>query len=209
LLQSKTDLQTQKQFLEIIHRQSHRMGALVEQLLALSEIEARKPGETEIALVDVGHVAGDVAEMVRGRAEKRDVKIALNAAPETLAMADVEGFERVLINLVDNAIKYGKAGGTVTLEVRAMADRVLVIVEDDGDGIDAVHLPRLFERFYRVDPGRSREQGGAGLGLSIVKHLVDGMGGVIRVESERGRGTKFIVELLKSKPATRGSDAGV
>jgi two-component system phosphate regulon sensor histidine kinase PhoR len=195
LLQAKPDAATQKQFLEIIHRQSNRMGALVEQLLALSEIEARAPGETELALVDVGRVAGEAIESVRGRADKRDVKLTLTSNGETFAMADAEGLERVLINLVDNAVKYGKPGGEVKIDAKTSGERVRIIVKDEGDGIDEVHLPRLFERFYRVDPGRSREQGGSGLGLSIVKHLVEAMGGTIKVESAKGEGTTFTVDL--------------
>ena len=103
--------------------------------------------------------------------------------------------EQVIENLVDNAIKYGKdGGGTVRVVGRRRGDRVCLEIVDDGPGIAAEHLPRLFERFYRVDAGRSRERGGTGLGLAIVKHLVEAMGGTVEVESAEGRGTTFRIE---------------
>ena len=99
-------------------------------------------------------------------------------------------------NLVDNALKYGRPGGEVRVRGARSGSRVVLTRERiDGPGIAAEHLPRLFERFYRVDPGRSREQGGTGLGLAIVKHLVESMGGVVEVESQLGHGTTFRVEL--------------
>jgi two-component system phosphate regulon sensor histidine kinase PhoR len=100
-----------------------------------------------------------------------------------------------MLNLVDNAIKYGKRGGSVRVTGARRGARVALTFEDDGPGIGREHLPRLFERFYRVDTGRSRERGGTGLGLAIVKHLVEAMGGTVRVESEPGRGTTFKVDL--------------
>jgi two-component system phosphate regulon sensor histidine kinase PhoR len=116
-------------------------------------------------------------------------------AADVIARGDPVAVEQVIENLVDNAIKYGKdGGGQVRVVGRRRANRVLLEVTDDGPGIDAEHLPRLFERFYRVDAGRSRERGGTGLGLAIVKHLVESMGGAVEVDSEVGRGTTFRVE---------------
>jgi two-component system phosphate regulon sensor histidine kinase PhoR len=201
LLQSQPSAETQRSFLEIIFRQSQRMGVLVQQLLSLSEIEARRPEDVELALVDVGHVAADVASAVRGRAGGTAANIEVVVPPDTLAYADGEGLERVLVNLVDNAVKYGKTDGKVTVSATRDGTRIQVIVSDEGAGIEPVHLPRLFERFYRVDEGRTREKGGAGLGLAIVKHLVDVMGGEITVESELGKGTKFIVSLRAATPS--------
>lgn len=195
LLQSQPGADTQKQFLEIIFRQSQRMGVLVQQLLSLSEIESRRPEDTELAVVDVGHVAADVASAVRGRAGGVSATIEVAIPPGTTALADAEGLERVLVNLVDNAVKYGKPDGKVTVSAKRAGERIEISVSDEGAGIEPVHLPRLFERFYRVDEGRSREKGGAGLGLAIVKHLVDAMGGEITVSSEQGRGTTFVVSL--------------
>jgi two-component system phosphate regulon sensor histidine kinase PhoR len=101
----------------------------------------------------------------------------------------------VVENLVDNALKYGKAGGAVRIEGERCADRVRLAVIDDGPGVEAPHLPRLFERFYRVEPGRSRERGGTGLGLAIVKHLVESMSGSVTVASAPGEGCRFTIDL--------------
>jgi two-component system phosphate regulon sensor histidine kinase PhoR len=198
LLRKKTDEATQKQFLEIIHRQSQRIAALVEQLLALSELEARGRDEVVQEPVGVVSVARHVAEAVRGRAESRKVKVEIAVPDDVVALADPEGVERALLNLVDNAIKYGKEEGTVRIEAAVDGSKVVIVVADDGPGIDKTHLPRLFERFYRVDPGRSRIHGGAGLGLSIVKHLVESMDGSIGVESDTGKGTRFVVKLPRA-----------
>ena len=112
---------------------------------------------------------------------------------------DRRALEHVLTNLIDNAVKYCGPGTHVWINVALAADSVTVSVADDGPGIDARHLPRIFERFYRVDAGRSREVGGTGLGLSIVKHLVEAMGGVVSVQSELNRGTTFSFTLKRGE----------
>ncbi|MBX3190608.1 MAG: HAMP domain-containing protein [Labilithrix sp.] len=195
LLRGKTDAETEKQFLEIVHRQAQRIGALVEQLLALSELEARDRHEIARERVSLVSTAQHVAETVRGRAEQRRVRVAIDVPDDVVALADPEGVERALINLVDNAIKYGSEGGEVKILAAREGAKVKVSVVDDGPGIAPAHVPRLFERFYRVDPGRSRAHGGAGLGLSIVKHLVEAMDGSIEVSSEVGKGTRFEITL--------------
>jgi two-component system phosphate regulon sensor histidine kinase PhoR len=103
--------------------------------------------------------------------------------------------EQLLINLTENAIKYNKPGGSVTVQVFANQDEANVTISDTGIGIAEEHLPRLFERFYRVDKGRSRQMGGTGLGLAIVKHIVKSMGGEIEVQSKLGEGTEFLITL--------------
>ena len=195
LLRGKTDEKTSKQFLEIVHRQAVRIGTLVEQLLALSELEVREQGDVAKERVPVEAVARHVAEAVRGRADARGTKIDIAIQPGAVALADPEGTERAILNLVENAIKYGKDGGVVAIGASRKNGKIEISVSDDGPGIDPTHVPRLFERFYRVDPGRSRAHGGAGLGLSIVKHLVDGMNGSVAVTSELGRGTRFLISL--------------
>lgn len=195
LLRGKTDGETSKQFLEIVHRQAQRIGGLVEQLLALSELEARSKDEIAREPVKVVSVAQHVAETVHGRAESRHVKVAIDASPDVVVIADAEGLERAVINLVDNAIKYGKESGTVTIRTARKDGAVEIAVTDDGPGIEQAHLARLFERFYRIDPGRSRSHGGAGLGLSIVKHLVEAMDGSITVSSRVSEGTTFVITL--------------
>ena len=195
LLRGKTTDENSRQFLEIVHRQALRIGGLVEQLLALSELESRGKGDIAREDVSIVSVAKHVAETVRGRAEARNVRVSIEVPPEAIAVADPEGVERAVINLVDNAIKYGREGGEVKIIGARDGETVKVTVSDDGTGIDAAHLPRLFERFYRADPGRSRQHGGAGLGLSIVKHLVESMDGTVVVTSELGKGTRFVVTL--------------
>jgi len=195
LLRGTPDDATRTQFLEIVHRQAQRIGSLVEQLLTLSEIESRERDAIPPEPVAILPCARHVAEAVRGRADARKVTVTIDAADDAVALGDADGLERALINLVDNAIKYGKDSGTVTIRGEKKGDRVLVTVADDGPGIAAEHLPRLFERFYRVDPGRARQHGGAGLGLSIVKHLVEAMDGSIEVTSDVGRGTRFVLSL--------------
>ena len=195
LLRGKTDVETSNQFVEIIHRQAQRLGGLVEQLLALSELEARGREEIAREKVNLVAVAQHVAETVRGRAEKRNVRVTIDMPKNAIALADPDGVERAIINLVDNAIKYGNEGGEVKITGVRDGSTVKVTVSDDGPGIEAAHLPRLFERFYRIDPGRSRQHGGAGLGLSIVRHLVESMDGSIDVSSDLGKGARFEVTL--------------
>jgi two-component system phosphate regulon sensor histidine kinase PhoR len=211
LLRGKTDQDTSKQFLEIVHRQAQRLGGLVEQLLALSELEARGREDIAREKVKLVSVAQHVAETVRGRAETRKVRVAIDVPKDVIALADPEGVERAVINLVDNAIKYGSEGGEVKVTGVRDGATVKLIVSDDGPGIDPAHLPRLFERFYRVDPGRSRQQGGAGLGLSIVKHLVEAMDGSIEVTSELGKGARFVITLPAppTAPASASAAAAV
>ena len=195
LLRGKTDAETSRQFLEIVFRQAQRLGGLVEQLLALSELEARGREEIAREKVELRSVAQHVAETVRGRAEMRNVRVTIDVPADAVALADPDGVERAIINLVDNAIKYGNEGGEVKIIGARNGATVKVTVSDDGPGIEREHLPRLFERFYRIDPGRSRQHGGAGLGLSIVRHLVESMDGSIEVSSDLGKGARFEVTL--------------
>ena len=194
LLRGTADPPTQREFLEIIHRHSTRIGRLVADLLRISNLEARPPDEAAREPVHLAGVAEHVTKTVRDRAKAAGITLQVDVAPDLRALADPDGLEQVIENLVDNAIKYG--AGEVTIRGRVGAGgRVTLTVEDKGNGIAAHHLPRLFERFYRVDESRSRERGGVGLGLAIVKHLVESMGGTVSVDSEVGRGTQFTVEL--------------
>jgi two-component system phosphate regulon sensor histidine kinase PhoR len=196
MLRGPLDEATRKQFLEIVHRHARRLGALVEGLLTLSELEARPPEQAARERVDISAIADHVRDTLRERAAARDTRVDVRVDADALVRGDPVGIEQVIENLVDNAIKYGKdSGGGVRVEARRDGERVKLEVADDGPGIASVHLPRLFERFYRVDAGRSSERGGTGLGLAIVKHLVESMGGSVDVKSEVGRGTAFHVEL--------------
>jgi signal transduction histidine kinase len=190
-----------RRFAELMHKHAVRLSALIDGLLRLAELEGGSDEPISKTDVPVLEVAREVEETLRGRAAEAEVAVVIDVDAAAVAWADPGRLEQILVNLVDNAIKYGKRGGTVTIVARQNNDGTVLHVRDDGEGIAAEHLPRLFERFYRVDAGRSRERGGAGLGLAIVKHLAESMGGSVRVESVLGGGTTFTVEL----PAPRTS----
>jgi signal transduction histidine kinase len=200
LLDSGADAEKSRRFVEIIHRHARRLGVLIERLLLLSELEARPPDETRREPVRLDAIAAHVVETLRERAAAAGITVRVTIDPAAVAEGDPGGIEQVVENLVDNALKYGKAGGEVRIEGAREGDRVRFVVIDDGPGVSAEHLPRLFERFYRVDPGRSRERGGTGLGLAIVKHLVESMSGTITVESAPGEGCRFTVDLRAAPP---------
>ncbi len=191
------DPESAKRFLGIIERNAARLQRLIEDLLDLSRIESR-----ELRLrperFSFDPFAAHLLGMFRERADKRKIALRLESTRGLEVDGDRRALEQVLTNLVDNAVKYCPEGSTVVLRAEP-ADGALpgvrLRVEDDGGGIAEKHFPRLFERFYRVDAGRSREMGGTGLGLSIVKHLVEAMGGTIRVASAVGKGTTFEVRL--------------
>jgi two-component system phosphate regulon sensor histidine kinase PhoR len=195
LLRSKVDDATQHQFLEIIHRQAMRIGSLVAGLLRLSELEARPPEQTVREPVDVAAVANNVVETMRDRALSAKCALRVDLDGASRVLADPAGLEQVLENLVDNALKYGASGGEVSILGKKKGERVELAVADKGAGIEPQHLSRVFERFYRVDAGRSRDQGGSGLGLAIVKHLVESMGGTVEVTSQPRAGARFTVDL--------------
>lgn len=196
LLRTPVDEPTRQEFLEIIQRNARRIGALVDGLVTLSELEGRPPGQAVRDRVDVTAIAEHVRATLRDRAARPSVRVDLEATSDAVVRGDPAGLEKILENLVDNAIKYGRdGGGTVRVTARRQGERVVLTVADDGPGIDARHLPRLFERFYRVDTGRPRDAGGSGLGLTIVKHLVESMDGRVDVQSAVGTGTTFRVEL--------------
>lgn len=190
--------ETHTQFLEIIHRQSCRIAELVSRLLRLSELESGAYTPVRLARVHVGTVAENVFGALRRKAEEKSIILA-HHIENTWVHADAMLLEQVLLNLVENGIKYGKT--RVLLTATPQKDGAEIQVSDDGPGIASEHLPRLFERFYRTDAGRSRDLGGVGLGLAIAKHLVTAMQGSLRVESTVLSGTTFILNL---SDATKG-----
>ena len=182
---------------EVIHRQAERLSALVEDLLELSRLESGELALEREAVNLLGAVRRAL-EPVRQRASSKDIRFEVLIPPALVAQGDERAVEQVLLNLLDNAVKYTPPGGVVRVEGGVEEDRVAVSVKDTGAGIDEKHLPRLFERFYRVDKGRSREMGGTGLGLSIVKHLAVAMRGDVRVSSRPGEGSTFTVVLPRA-----------
>ncbi len=183
------------QFAEIVERNADRLHRLVEDLLDLSRIESRE-FRLNTEAVELDEAARHALSTFREGAEARKVRLS-TAIPEGAppVRADRRALEQVLSNLVDNAVKYCTVGASVTIGAERADGTMRVYVEDTGPGIEAKHLARLFERFYRVDPGRSRDVGGTGLGLSIVKHLVEAMQGRVGVESVAGKGSRFSFTL--------------
>ncbi|MCW3477735.1 ATP-binding protein, partial [Limobrevibacterium gyesilva] len=197
------DPPAQRRFLGIMAEQAERMNRLIDNLLSLSRVELteHQPPSEQVALSDV---ARSVAAGFEPRLTERKVSLELDIEPGLPTVsADADQLAQVLNNLVENAVKYGRAGGTVRLSAATpkpggrwpARPGVVVAVTDEGPGIARAHVPRLTERFYRVDKGRSRSAGGTGLGLAIVKHIVNRHRGLLAIESEEGRGSTFSVWL--------------
>jgi len=196
------DPETEKRFLGIIERQAKRLARLVDDLLSLSNLER---GLTPLKLEEVAprSILEDAAELMRERAERGGIHLEIDRTDEVPSIrADRDKMHQVFLNLIDNAIKYTPRGGRVTLHARLLAHpnanggaATEMIVADTGEGIPAVDIPRLTERFYRVDRARSRELGGTGLGLAIVKHIVQLHQGNLNIESRVGEGTTVTVSL--------------
>ena len=183
-----------QRYIEVIDRHADRLTHLVTDLLELSRIESRKV-ELDVTGVDVAELSERIVEDLHEVTSEKDLIVSVERRGQPVARADAGALEQVLVNLVDNAIKYTEPGGEIVVRVEEDGDRVAVSVIDDGIGIPVEDQERIFERFYRVDKARSRELGGTGLGLAIVKHLVQSQRGTIVVESEPGRGSTFRVTL--------------
>jgi two-component system phosphate regulon sensor histidine kinase PhoR len=192
------DPEASVRFVDMIERNARRLHELVEDVLDLSRIES-KEFKPRADAVDVGPIAAQVIGAFRERIEKKRLTVKAAVPAGTPATADHRAVEQVLTNLVENACKYCPDDSSITVRVTDEGTKVRVAVEDSGPGIEAKHLPRLFERFYRVDAGRTRDMGGTGLGLSIVKHLVESMGGMIGVQSTVGRGSTFWFTLPRDQ----------
>ncbi len=181
---------TRRRFLRKIRKQSARLGALVSDLLTLSRIESS--GGAPHNVVDLRSQVDEVLGLLRPTGEARGLRLLADCPDRTVHVrGEEEALRQALSNLVDNALKYSADGGRIVVRLQADDGRAVVEVEDEGPGIAAEHLDRIFERFYRVDRARSRELGGTGLGLSIVKNVAQRHGGGVEVESERGRGSVF------------------
>ena len=182
------------EFVGVIDRHALRLRHLVDDLLDLSKLEA-KGYRLALADLDLGVVVAHTAALLEEPARRRRMTVTIEPMADLKIHADRRAVEQVVMNLLENAIKYAGEGAHVALRATMREGHVELAVADDGVGIPAAHLGRLFERFYRVDAGRSRELGGTGLGLSIVKHLVELMGGSIHVESEPARGACFTIRF--------------
>jgi two-component system phosphate regulon sensor histidine kinase PhoR len=182
-------------FLRIIRHNAERLARITADLLTLSRIELKRQ-KFEFDLHSVNALLRDAVELVRPIAEKNHIRIAEELAPpDADVWCDSEAVSQIMSNLMDNAMKYTPAGGSITVGAQASGRHYEFYVRDTGSGIPADELPRLFERFYRVDKARSRELGGTGLGLAIVKHLVAAHNGAARVESQVHQGSTFFFTL--------------
>jgi two-component system, OmpR family, phosphate regulon sensor histidine kinase PhoR len=181
-------------FIEAMLRNAERLSSIIADLMDLSKIEA---GQLKLDLEshDVESVLRRAMEMMSKAAQERKHELALRVEPSLSARFDPKALEQVIANLLENAVKYTKEGGHIQIKAYSVDEGVRIEVEDDGPGIEMRHRERIFERFYRVDPGRSREMGGTGLGLSIVKHIVDVMGGRVGMEPADTHGSIFWIFL--------------
>ncbi|MBU4393653.1 MAG: ATP-binding protein, partial [Proteobacteria bacterium] len=185
-----------RRFVEIIGKQASRLHAIVEDLLALSRVEQEARRE-EIVLQElpVAEILQSAIQSCSSRVEEEDMTISLVCAEEITARINPALLEQAVVNLLDNAVKYSGKGSEIRVEAEKNANEVLIRISDNGVGIAPQDIPRIFERFYRVDKARSAKLGGTGLGLSIVKHIVAAHHGHITVESSPGKGSIFTINL--------------
>ncbi len=176
-----------------------RLGAIVEDLETISQLETNAL-MLDIRKFDFIRMAKEVLDSLEMQADLRDIKLVFkdNTLKTLAVMGDKERIRQVVTNLLTNSIKYGKAGGTTSVGIYDMHDNILIELTDNGIGIAEEHLPRLFERFYRVDKSRARDQGGTGLGLAIVKHIIEAHHQTINVRSTVGVGSTFGFTLKKA-----------
>lgn len=192
------DEENNRRFLGVIRRNAERMHRLIDDVLELSSIES---GIIEINAkqISLASLVGEVFTNLSNKAGERGIKLINEVPAEAKVFADAVRLEQMLTNLIDNAVKFNREQGNVTVSFAKNGTKDLISVEDTGEGISGEHLQRIFERFYRTDRARSREIGGTGLGLAIVKHLARLHGGEISVSSNVGKGTVFTVELPQNQ----------
>ena len=189
-----------RKYLERAEKSIDRLINIVSDLDTISKLE-NDMNRLKMETFDIVALAKEIADQLEIEAAKRNIKLSVKGADSLPSQfrvtADKHFVGQVLVNLIANSIHYGKEGGSTRIRFRDMADKVLIEVEDTGVGISKEDMPRIFERFYRVDKSRSREQGGTGLGLAIVKHIVEAHGERVTVRSELGTGTTFAFPLKK------------
>ena len=188
------DEDTKNRFLTIIENEATRLTRLIDDILLLSTIENKTKKKVE--KVDLFEVFEEVHEVINYIAKKKNIKVKYDFENKDIDLWEYSGYIRqILLNIISNAIKYTGENGKVSIKKYIKSEKVFIEVKDNGIGIPEEDIERIFERFYRVDKARSRSVGGTGLGLAITKHMVKALNGNIRVESELGVGSKFIIEL--------------
>jgi two-component system, OmpR family, phosphate regulon sensor histidine kinase PhoR len=194
------DPDTRKRFLDILARQVSRVEAILDDLLELSRLEHDVDSkDIETAQCDLAEVIKEAVEVCSDRAGRKNIRLVLSCPQGLTVKLNAPLFEQAIINLIDNAVKYSEEGSVVDIAGGSNEVEMFVAVKDHGCGIEKQHLPRLFERFYRVDKGRSRQLGGTGLGLAIVKHIVTIHRGTVLVESTPGKGSTFTIRIPVAK----------
>ncbi|MBC8425038.1 HAMP domain-containing protein [bacterium] len=189
-----------QRFLDIISRQSYRLQAIIEDLLCLSRLEQGSGAAgRDLGVYGVSEVLGAAVQSCQVQADARSMTLRVDCDPGLRTRLDPDLMEQALVNLIANAIKYNDEPGVIDISAAPVDDHVLITVRDRGRGIESQHLPRLFERFYRVDKARSREQGGTGLGLAIVKHIARFHDGQVTAMSRPGGGSQFTIPLPHHK----------
>lgn len=191
------DRKNRRQFVEIIQANAVRLNNIAADLLVLSELESGRP---EPGPIQLGEAVNSAVRAVETAARLKGLALRVGGIPDVQVRGYGLRFEQALLNLLDNAVKFNRDNGEVRVDVQAANGRVEIAVSDTGIGIPAEDLSRIFERFYRVDKARSRSVGGTGLGLAIVKHAIEQMNGAVSVESQLGKGSKFIISLPKFAP---------
>ncbi|SET44496.1 PAS/PAC sensor signal transduction histidine kinase [Oceanobacillus limi] len=190
------DKETTQDFTQIIYDESNRLQALVEDLLTLSKLE-KEEYQLSLTEFNLSKVIKEIIPIIEHQAKEKEINLTVNCEQDVLLEADYDSIKQVCINLLTNAINYTPANGDVSLTVIETDEQICIVVCDTGIGIPSEALPRIFERFYRVDKDRSRNTGGTGLGLAIVKHIVDVHEGKIEIDSEVNRGTEVTVYFPK------------
>ncbi len=190
------DTKTAPRFLEIIARNANRLENIIDDLLALSKIEQGEDSGQILLLRDnITDVLRAAMTACAPKSAEKEITVTLDAPASLYANVNADLLEQAVGNLLDNALKYSGAGSTIRIQGMRQHDQIVISVKDSGCGIPAEHLPRLFERFYRVDKARSRNLGGTGLGLAIVKHIIQAHQGAVTVESAVGKGSVFTITL--------------
>ena len=207
LLEGDYDKETQVKFLNVIESESHRMAKLVSDLLTLSRYDNNK-NKTEITDIDLGDLTKKCLEKLKVEIEKKQHKIECFVTAEVpFVKVDKYGIERVILNILTNAIKYTPENGNIKIYVGFVYNDAYIKVIDNGIGIPEKDLPRVFERFYRVEKARAREMGGTGLGLAIAKEIIEQNNGSINIKSVQGKGTEVVIRIpAKSKESVENNE---
>jgi len=189
------DTQQSKKFLNIIEKNVTRMIELINDLLALSRLERLQGTNIQFENQPLATLIQGAVNICHARINAKDITVSIDCPEDLTARVDPILMEQAIINLVDNAVKYNPEGSQIAIAVTRQNHSLDIVIKDNGIGIDKEHLPKIFNRFYRIDRGRSRNEGGTGLGLAIVKHIIQYHNGKIDVDSTKGSGSCFKISI--------------